>query len=62
MHLTRTEDGQLRRLHFFEQCGAVLARALQEQLRTLRSRDQRGAVRDPWETGVLRRTEQVAAA
>ena len=53
MRLTRSEDGQLRRLHFFEQCGAELARALDDQLRALRSRDLRGAVREPWESGVL---------
>ena len=50
MRLTRNEDGQLRRLHFFEQRGAVLADTLREQLLFLRARDARAAVREPWET------------
>ena len=49
MRLSRDEDGQLRRLHFFEQRGAVLADALSEQLLFLRARDARDGVRDPWE-------------
>jgi hypothetical protein len=53
VRLTRSEDGQLRRLHFFEQRGAVLAEALREQLLFLRARDARSGVREPWETGVL---------
>ena len=50
MRLTRNEDGQLRRLHFFEQRGAVLADALRDQLLLLRARDARRDVREPWET------------
>ena len=50
MALTRIEDGQLRRLHFFEQRGAVLAEQLRHQLLFLRARDARGDVREPWET------------
>ena len=53
VRLTRNEDGQLRRLHFFEQRGAVLAEALRDQLLFLRARDARGAVREPWETVVV---------
>ena len=50
MRLTRTEDGHLRRLHFFQQRGAVLAEPLHDQLLFLRARDARGDVREPWET------------
>lgn len=49
MRLTRSEDGQLRRLHFFQQRGAVLAEPLRDQLLFLRARDARGDVREPWE-------------
>ena len=50
MRLTRTEDGHLRRLHFFQQRGAVLAEPLHDQLLFLRARDARTDVREPWET------------
>ena len=50
MGLTRTEDGHLRRLTFFERRGAVLAEPLRHQLLFLRARDARLHVREPWET------------
>jgi hypothetical protein len=45
--LTPFEDGLLRRLFFFETAGATLAPPMRVLKAELRSRDQRGAVRDP---------------
>ena len=49
------EDGVLRRLHFFEQSGAVLAPALQRRKQELRGRDARATVREPLDSAVLSR-------
>jgi hypothetical protein len=54
--LTRDEDGQLRRLHFFERCGARLAPSLKELKQSLRIRDLRATIREPFESRVLDRT------
>ena len=45
--LTPEEDGQLRRLHFFERVGVRLAPEFKEQKQRLRARDHRHAVREP---------------
>lgn len=45
--LSPSEDGQLRRLFFFETIGATLAPSLRQLKAELRTRDQRCEVRDP---------------
>jgi hypothetical protein len=45
--LTALEDGQLRRLFYFEAAGATLAPPLRVLKAELRSRDQRRTVREP---------------
>ena len=57
MSVTTLQDGQLRRLHLFEQAGAVLAPALQEQKLRLRRADRRGLVRDAGDYRVVERAE-----
>lgn len=52
VRLTHDEDGVLRRLHFFEQNGALLAPAFRELKRTLRARDLRATIREPFEDRV----------
>jgi hypothetical protein len=47
--LNRDEDGQLRRLHFFESAGARLTPVFKELLTSLRSRDYRHQVREPFD-------------
>jgi hypothetical protein len=45
--LTPFEDGQLRRLFFFESTGAALSPAMRVLKAELRARDRRTVVRDP---------------
>jgi hypothetical protein len=47
LRLTPAEDGQLRRLFFFEKAGATLAPPLRVLRSELRARDQRLEVREP---------------
>lgn len=47
--LSREEDGVLRRLHFFETNGAELAPRFRALKQSLRARDLRTTVRDPFE-------------
>lgn len=45
--LDADEDGTLRRLHFFEQMGALLSPAVAELMAKLRGRDRRAEIRAP---------------
>lgn len=51
--LTREEDGMLRRLHFFEQFGAMLAPAMRMLKESLMARDLRQSIREPFEGRVV---------
>ena len=51
---TREEDGLLRRLSFFERLGATLAPDLCVLKATIRERDARATVREPFERDVVR--------
>jgi hypothetical protein len=53
IRLTHEEDGQLRRLHFFEVSGARLAPAAKEMKQELRARDFRHTVREPFDGRVI---------
>ena len=53
MHTSEEQDGQLRRLHFFQEVGAVLAPPLRAQMERLRADDRRRRVRPPREVAVL---------
>lgn len=55
IRLDHHEDGQLRRLHWFELSGAQLAAPLRALKAELRARDLRRTIRDPWERGVASR-------
>ena len=52
VRLTHEQDGALRRLHFFERCGAELSTSCRLVKQELRARDHRADVREPWEVGV----------
>jgi len=47
------QDGQLRRLHFFEQLGATLSWSAWQQKQELRDRDRRARVREAGDVRVL---------
>jgi hypothetical protein len=51
--LTRDEEGQLRRLHFFEALGVRLDPSLRLLKQQLRMRDRRHSVREPADDRVL---------
>lgn len=55
IRLDHAEDGVLRRLHWFETCGAELAPPMRRLKADLRARDLRREIRDPYERGVTSR-------
>ena len=58
--LTRDQDGMLRRLTFLERMGVRLAPWMREMRFQLRALDNRTVVREPWETRVTPRGDEVA--